>query len=154
MEEVRRVHDLLERAWDGGAWHGPAVHEVLEGVDAQTAAARPLAGAHSIREIVLHLAAWEGAVLERLGGTARPEPEEGDWPKPADGEGAWGEALALLTERNRRLRATVAGLEGTDLARGVTGQEYDVAHMLHGAVQHAVYHAGQIALLRKAAGEP
>jgi hypothetical protein len=36
------------------------------------------------------------------------------------------------------------------LTERVPGKDYDIYFMLHGAVQHALYHAGQIALLKKA----
>ena len=53
--ELRRLEEQLERTLEGGAWHGPSVLEVLEGVTAAQAAAHPIAGAHSIWELVLHL---------------------------------------------------------------------------------------------------
>lgn len=153
MGEVERIHDQHARAWEGGAWHGPSVREALEGVDAATAAARPVKDAHGIWEIVLHLSAWEGAVRDRLGGIVRPVPAEGDWPGvgPTD-SAAWRAALDELAGRGRRLREAVAELDDPDLARPVPGKPYDVYHLLHGAVQHALYHAGQVVLLRKAAG--
>jgi hypothetical protein len=36
------------------------------------------------------------------------------------------------------------------LSEQVPGKPYDIRFMLHGAAQHAAYHAGQIALLKKA----
>lgn len=51
--EVRRIQDQLQRAYEGAAWHGPALQEVLNGVSASAAAARPLPHAHSIWEIAL-----------------------------------------------------------------------------------------------------
>ena len=53
MSEIKRINDQLKRAFEGTAWHGPSVSEVLAGVTAEQAAAHPIAGAHSIWEIVL-----------------------------------------------------------------------------------------------------
>jgi len=53
--ELQRLEEQLERALEGEAWHGPSLLEVLEGVSAHQAAAHPIAGAHSIWELVLHL---------------------------------------------------------------------------------------------------
>ena len=66
--ESARIAEQLRRASDGTAWHGPALLELLENVDASTAAAKPLCNVHSIWELVLHIAAWDGAVRRRLGG--------------------------------------------------------------------------------------
>lgn len=64
MTEIQRIVDQLNRAFEGEAWHGPAVMDILEGITAQQAAARPFNGTHSIWEIVLHIAAWERPVAE------------------------------------------------------------------------------------------
>jgi len=150
MTEVERIADQLERACAGEAWHGPSLGEVLVGVTAREAAARPVAGAHSIWEIVLHLAAWEGAVRRRLGGdAARLTPEE-DWPAASGGgEAAWGQALAALDAERRALHEAVCALSDESLNARVPGKDYSVYFMLQGVIQHNLYHAGQIALLRK-----
>src|SRR5258708_15777168 len=62
------VAEQLRRAYDGDAWHGPALLELLKDVDAATAAAKPLPDVHSIWELVLHIAAWDGAACSRLAG--------------------------------------------------------------------------------------
>ena len=66
--EAARIADQLRRAFYGGAWHGPALLELLEDVDAATAAAKPLSEVHSIWELVLHIAVWDDAALRRLDG--------------------------------------------------------------------------------------
>jgi hypothetical protein len=50
--ELQRLEDQLERALEGEAWHGPSVLEILEGVSAHQAAAHPIAGPHSIWELL------------------------------------------------------------------------------------------------------
>jgi hypothetical protein len=66
--EPTRIADQLRRAFEGDAWHGPALLELLKDVDAASAAAKPLASVHSIWELVLHVAAWDGAACRRLAG--------------------------------------------------------------------------------------
>src|SRR4029077_12336526 len=84
ISEAKRIQEQLERAFDGGAWHGPAVLELLADVDAGKASARPIAGAHSIWELVLHIAAWDHAVARRLTGDRAELPNEEDWPAVND----------------------------------------------------------------------
>ena len=64
-EELRRLEEQLRRAFEGEAWHGPAVLEALADVSVEEAEAHPIPGAHSIWEIVLHLAATYRLVLQR-----------------------------------------------------------------------------------------
>jgi hypothetical protein len=151
MTEIERARDQLQRAYAGEAWHGPSLREVLAGVTAARAAARPLAGAHTIWEIVHHLAAWEGAVARRLGGAAVETPPEGDWPPVArtDDE-AWRAALAWLERGHHDLMAAAGRLDDARLDRpAVPGGATTAYVQLHGTVQHHLYHAGQIAILKK-----
>src|SRR5579863_3498534 len=66
--EAAGIAEQLRRAFDGSAWHGPSVLELLEDVDAATAAAKPIADVHSIWELLLHIAAWDDAGMVRLAG--------------------------------------------------------------------------------------
>ena len=59
MPEVNRIRDQLRRAFEGQAWHGPAVMELLDGVTAKQAATRPVVAVHTMWELVLHIGAWE-----------------------------------------------------------------------------------------------
>jgi hypothetical protein len=47
------------------------------------------------------------------------------------------------------LEKTVAGLTESRLRERVPGKKYDFYFMLHGVAQHELYHAGQIAILKK-----
>jgi uncharacterized damage-inducible protein DinB len=152
MSEIQRLEDQLRRAFEGNAWHGPAVRELLADITAATAAARPLSSAHSIWEIVLHMATWEEVVRRRLQGeTVADLPSEQDWPPLRDSsEAAWSQAVQALEQANRTLRQMIARANEARLAEIVPGKDHSVYVMLHGIIQHDLYHAGQIAVLKKA----
>ena len=149
--ELARIDHELRRAYDGDCWHGPPLREILGGVTAAMAAARQPQLVHSIWGLVNHLAAWVEVVALRIV-EWRPieSPDAGDFPPVADtGDAAWAAALDDLDRRHRALLAVVAGLSEAKLGAIVPGKDYPVAVMLHGAMQHYAYHAGQIALLKK-----
>jgi len=149
--EGARIADQLRRAFEGDAWHGPALLELLDDVDAATAAARPLADVHSIWELVLHIAAWDGAAIKRLGGKKTQLKREKNFPPvPEPTEAAWHEAIAHAERTHDTLVKTVAGLSDVELRERCPGKKYDFYHLLHGVAQHELYHAGQIAILKKA----
>ncbi len=156
MREVERIADQLKRAHEGGAWHGPAIDELLRGVTAGQAAARPVEGAHSIWEIVLHIEAWERAVLRRLrGDSAQIFNTEEDWSSvDAGDEEGWRDALGRLAATGAALREAVVELEDSQLDEPIYPEMSSRYVTLHGVVQHTLYHAGQIALLKKAMGLP
>ena len=148
--EGARIADQLRRAFYGSAWHGPAVLELLKDVDAATAAAKPVADVHSIWELVLHIAAWDRAGLRRLGGEKCQLSASANFPRvPAPTESAWREAVTAAKRQHDVLVETVAALSDKRLRDQVPGKRYDFYHMLHGIAQHELYHAGQIAILKK-----
>ena len=151
MTEIERIVDQLHRAFEGEAWHGPAVMALLEDVTAQQAAARPLKGAHSIWELVLHIAAWEGACRTRLGGQRAQLSDDEDWPKVTDtSELAWQQAKETLRQAHEELSSAVSDLDDSRLDQPIVEGMSSVYVTLHGVIQHSLYHAGQIAVLKKA----
>lgn len=151
MSEINRILDQLKRAYEGEAWHGPSVKEALAGVTAAKAAAKPLPNAHSIWEIVLHIAFWENGLRRRLAGEVFKASLQDEWPAVTDtSEPAWQNTLATLDLGQHELRHAVARLAEARLNDLVPGEHYSIYFMLHGVIQHDLYHAGQIALLKKA----
>ena len=159
--EVSRLVDQLEREHSGEPWHGQPLGDILSGITHQQAAVRPLAGGHTIWEIVLHLTAWKNEVRRRLGGAPAGNPSEGDWPAPppSPSADAWGQALDALEEAHRALVDTIARLPDRQLFELTNDPRVDengsadtYFQLVQGILQHDVYHSGQIALLKKAVG--
>jgi uncharacterized damage-inducible protein DinB len=151
MTEIQRIVDQFDRAFEGNAWHGPAVRELLAGVSARQAAAKPPFGSHNIWEIVLHMTAWQDVVRRRVTGEVIVDlPTEQDWPPvPNTSDAAWREALEKLTQTKQNLRQTISQLPDPRLEEIISGKGYSVYFMLHGVIQHNLYHSGQIAILKK-----
>ena len=157
MNEIARIVDQLEREHAGEPWHGSPLSVILEGITWQQAAARPLTGAHSIWELVLHMAGWKNEVRHRLEGAPAGEPEEGDWPAVGHvGPDAWAAAVDKLQLAHRLLVSAVKDFPEqnlyipiNDAREQVPGAGTTYYELLHGIVQHDVYHAGQIAILKK-----
>ena len=153
MDEKGRILEELRGSFEGPLWLGPPVREILRDVDVKLASARPIPGRHSIWEILLHMTVWEDAVRRRAQGEAAwVTTAEQDWPPVgASDEAAWREAVAELERVHAALQQAAAALEPEDLDRAAPGQTYTIGYMLHGVVQHTLYHLGQIALLKRAA---
>ncbi len=151
-DECRRIADQLRRAFAGDPWHGPALRDLLNGVTAEQANARPVRAAHSIWELTLHIELWARAALETVQGKPLPKlyGTEKDWPAVKDASAAaWTEAMAGLFRTGESLAQAIDGFADASLRETVPGRKYDFYYLLHGVVQH-LYHGGQIALLKKA----
>ena len=157
MPEAQRIAELVRSTYEGDAkgeaWHGPALKPLLQGVTAAQAAQRPAAGKHSIWELVLHIANWEGVSVRRLAGQ-RVEFDfdtPGDWPRITEtSEAAWHAALQRLEQNNKKLRETIAACSAAQLEEKAVNRDFTHYVALHGIVHHGIYHAGQIAILKRA----
>ncbi len=149
--ELERLDEQLGRALEGEAWHGPAVLELLAGVSAAQAAHHPIPGAHSIWELVLHLASDYELVLRRLAGDGHGLTAAEDWPAcPAATEENWRRAVRELERLNQKLRQAVRGFPAERLDEPLVAEVPHTAYtQFIGVTQHNLYHAGQIALLKR-----
>ena len=151
MRGIAGVIDDIQRSIEGESWQGPSIREILEGVGAADAAAHPIAGGHSIWELLLHVTAWVRACNSRVRGNVTELSGETDWPPVKDaGESAWEAAFEDLRRSAAELTATLRALRDDDLDGPVPNRPYDRAHLLHGLAQHNAYHAGQMSLLKRA----
>jgi hypothetical protein len=153
MNECQRLAKELEKAFSGEAWHGPSWRELLEGVPAAAAAERPVARAHTIAEIVLHATTWQDVVRRRLDGESPAVSDAEDWPAASavSEEAAWRTAVARLMDTARALHEKVERFPAERLHERRPGMEQTWYTMIAGELQHTLYHAGQVSLLKKAA---
>lgn len=146
--ETGRIADQIRRAYKGPAWHGPSLRAILLDVTEERAQVHPANGAHSIREIVLHITAWMRIARERLTATeVHAVTDDEDWPAS---NASWSEILAELASEEKAFYEAVLKFPDEQLnerAPAVEPQSYYT--LLHGVVQHITYHAGQIIFLNK-----
>lgn len=142
----------VRRTVSGPMWHGPAISELLTGLTYVAANSRPIPGAHTIWELVLHVASWADIARTRLGPTIMRDPVRSkDWPAvPTPSAATWRQAIELVGSSYEALAIQVASLAPEDLSRIVPGRDYTVETMMRGVIEHGTYHGGQIAILKKA----
>ena len=150
MRPTERLLDQLNRAFGGEAWHGPALRNLLDGVTDAQAKARPIRNGHSILELVVHVGTWIDVVARRVGGQVVDSNSVPDWADVT--KMTWKGAVEELERAESRLSDAVARLSSEDLDKPVPGEKRSIYSEIMGALQHNVYHAGQIAILKKAAG--
>jgi uncharacterized damage-inducible protein DinB len=152
MTAIERIVGQLHASFHGEAWHGPSVMEVLKDVGATTAAARPIAGAHSIWVLAQHLAATQSIMLRRIRGEEAGLHDSDFWEHmPAPTSDNWRALLDRLTRQETELEAAIAAFPESRLDdRLMKSRDTTAYTSFHGIAQHHTYHAGQIALLKKA----
>jgi hypothetical protein len=150
--ECDRISDQLYRSIHGDAWHGPPVRALLSDVTAEMAAAHPIPSAHSIWELVNHLTVWADVARRRVAGEVVEPTAEEDCPAvEAVSEDAWAGAVANLDKAYGDLRRVVLNIGDGHLDDRTPPKPDSIYVLLHGISQHAAYHGGQVAVLKRAA---
>jgi uncharacterized damage-inducible protein DinB len=147
MREIERILDQLNRSWGGPSWTGVDIQPLLDGITEDQARAHPLPSAHSILELAAHMTTWMNAVASRLGGDTHELTPEEDWRDVT--QLTWPAAITEMENAQSHLSDVIARLTPDDLDTKVAGRKYTIYVMLHGVIQHNLYHAGQIGLLKK-----
>ena len=152
--EARLLARVLEEGYGGGAWHGPDLKAALADVSPELAFWRPSPERHNVAEVALHHAYCARSVRGQLSGTT-PEPfvlEGEDWFELEGPEQlAWPQIQAAVEKEQSQLAALVADIAGGRTRSGLC--EAERFNLVLGITCHAVYHAGQIQLLKRLQGE-
>jgi hypothetical protein len=148
-----RLARILRESYGPGAWHGPDLKAALSDVSPELAFWRPAAGRHNIAEIALHHAYFVRSVRAQLSAVP-PEPfviEGDEWFELSErGSLGWPAILDVVESQQRELAATVTRLG----SKGSPALAADVEPfaLILGITCHAVYHAGQVQLIKRLKG--
>ena len=148
QKEIEDISLLLKQTFEKGAWHGPAVLETLEGIG-EAEVFKRLGATHSIIELVAHMAAWKTYTAKKLQGDAGYKvAEEMNFPQLT----SWAEALKRLRRSQEELLSALETFPAERLNEPFPGSTtpYTCFTLIHSIIHHDLYHAGQIALIRKA----
>ncbi len=147
MKETDRICEQMKQMVYGEAWHGPCIIDVLRGITAPMASAKPIPGVHSIWEILAHLTATQQIILQRIRtGTDSGE----DFPSaPAATDEAWENAIVAFKAAEHELRQAIAAFPDDRLSHALKVGGTSAYNNFHGNIQHTAYHISQIGLLKK-----
>ena len=146
--ETFRIINMLQNAYNGAAWHGTSIMEVLEKITAKQAF-QPSERIHRICELVQHITAWRIFAIKRLEGDEHYEiSQKENWKTFINrDEAAWEEIKADLAESQKNIISALEKISDERLNDEVEGKAYDYYTLVHGVIQHDLYHLGEIALL-------
>jgi hypothetical protein len=141
---------ILKEGYGQGAWHGPDLKAALADVTQDVAFGRPAPGRHNIAEIALHHAYCVRSVRARLTGV-EPEPfvlDGDDWfTLPDASRLSWSSISELVQSGQERLAQCIDDLESGRSTSPLS--ETERFGLVLGITCHAVYHAGQIQLVKR-----
>ena len=141
---------MLQNTYNGAAWHGASVMEVINKISARQAF-HESEHIHRICELVQHMITWRVFACKRLEGDDQFEVSQNeDWKDFSTADSSiWESVKKDLGESQEKLINALEQANDDLLTELVEGKAYDYYTMIHGVIQHDLYHLGEIALLSR-----
>ncbi|MBI3218300.1 MAG: DinB family protein [Bacteroidetes bacterium] len=147
MTEMDRITRLLEKTFDQQPWYGSSIMEILKTVNPLMVNQRS-GDTHTIAELVEHMISWRTFTTKRLQGDAEFQVNDtANFPVSP----SWEDTIKRLHQSQEELVKAAKLFPEERLNELVPSNQfrYTFYTLLHGIIQHDVYHLGQIALLKK-----
>lgn len=148
--EISRIIILLQNTYNGAAWHGHSMMKILNKINAEQAF-HLSEHIHRICELVQHITAWRTFAIKRLQGDKHYEVSQSENWKTFNNKdtAAWEEIKSDLAESQKALVNALNKFSDEMLDDEVDGKAYDYYTLVHGVIQHDLFHLGEIALLAR-----
>ncbi|MGK0365820.1 MAG: putative damage-inducible protein DinB [Saprospiraceae bacterium] len=148
MSNLKEIINNLKSTFDGDAWHGPSLQEVLKDITVEQSLHK-IENGHNIAELVHHIYAWRFYVIQHLDGKKDYEvPDDFNFIKIETIEDSQWQALKIQLIESQSIIVNSLELKEEDFLRITVGRrEFNFAKLLNGLIHHDVYHAGQIRML-------
>src|SRR5262245_3677931 len=141
---------IIKEGYGSAAWHGPNLKAAIEDVSPELVFRRPSPDRHNIAEIALHHAYCARSVRGQLSGLPLESfvLEGDDWFSLSDHTSlSWPQIRDVLDSEQQRLATVVDDIVAGRSKPALTASECQ--DLVIGITCHAVYHAGQVQLIKK-----
>ena len=151
-KEITLIAEKLKEVYSGDPWFGRSAKALLSDVDEKIAFEKP-SGQHSILELLWHMNIWKEFTISRL----RPDNDKdmeyfdsNDWQAlDHNDKNLWKQGIERFDQLHAELVALIEQQKDELLAQKVSERKYDFRKLLLGAIDHDIYHLGQIAYIAK-----
>ena len=137
----------LQEVFDGSPWYGDSLKDKLQVIRKE---AKEPVDLNKVASYVQHLINWRQFVIKKLTGDAAFDivlNTEADWANITIKQYKdWDQLLEELTHSQQQLISHIEKVSDEEMRSQIPGKNYGFEHMVHGLVQHEVYHTGQIAV--------
>jgi uncharacterized damage-inducible protein DinB len=150
-KEVQYIITTLRNTLEGEPWYGRAVFNILGEVDPAIAYKKPGNGAHSLIDILYHMLTWAQFAQTRLLKEDMDIEvfEQMDWREIDPNVHTWEKGVEQLKKTHQHIIHLLEDKNDEFLKEKVDYREYNYRFMLHGLIQHNIYHLGQIAYIKQ-----
>lgn len=150
-KEITYISTTLKATLDGDPWYGRPTYAVLDEIDETLAFKKPEGNGHSLADLLYHMIVWIEFTLERLekGEYDKKYYETNDWREIDPKVHTWKKGVKQFKDINKKILAILEQQDDELLKQKVDSRDYNFRYLLHGIIQHNIYHLGQITYVKK-----
>ena len=151
-QQIGHIISALRTVVEGEPWFGKPIMTLLREVDPTTVYKKPNDNSHSLIELLYHMLNWAEFTLKRIENEDDDDVaifERQDWRQIVSAEHTWEKAVAQFKVTNDLIIEALQSKKDSFLNDKVDYREYTFRFLLNGLIQHNIYHAGQIAYVKK-----
>jgi uncharacterized damage-inducible protein DinB len=153
-KEIQYLITTLQNTLFGEPWYGRAAFSLLEEVDPSTVYIKPRETNHSLIDLLYHMITWAEFTLRRLEKKQDDMKvvEQLDWRAIDPVEHTWEKGMGQFKQIHEQIIEVLHTKEDSFLKEIADYREYNFRFLLHGLIQHNIYHIGQVAYVYKLIG--
>lgn len=151
--ELNFLSEQLEKIYKGDPWYGAPIKTQLQSFPVAHAFDHPTVKLHCAAELVAHIIAYRQFLQKRLEHDDDFIPDQENtfnWKvinkKQSE---AWQTLRDQLENNQQQLLGLIAQQDDVLLDEPVSGKPYDFRYLIHGIIQHDIYHMGQISYINR-----
>jgi uncharacterized damage-inducible protein DinB len=151
-KEILSIIKNFETTLNGQPWFGRAVYTLIDEIDSKKAVVKPNENEHSALELIWHMNTWAEFTLANLENRSEHELkaiEANDWREIEKLKHSWKKGLSQFKSIHKKIIAILNKRDDDFLSDMVPNRRYNFRFILNGLIQHNIYHAGQLAYLKK-----
>ena len=150
--EIQSIISSLKNVLSDEPWYGKSVYAILEEAGTSDIYAHPESASHSMIELLFHMLTWAEYTLSII---KNEEPEKAksiealDWRTINTPEHSWEKGFTQFKSTNQKIIDLLNTNDDSFLEQSLEDKNYNFRFLLNRLIYHHIYHAGQIAYIKK-----
>jgi uncharacterized damage-inducible protein DinB len=151
-KELQSIIHNMKSTLEGEPWFGRSVYAILDEINPSITFKKPNKNSHSLIDLLYHMNTWAEFTLKRIEGDKETDlkaSEELDWRKIDPKIHSWEKGLTEFKAIHSKIIKLLNDKDDEFLKGIVDYRNYKYRFLIHGLIQHNIYHLGQIAYIKK-----
>ena len=150
--EIQNITATLKNILSDEPWYGKPVYAILEEAETGDVYNQPEGTGHSMIELLFHMLTWAEytlSIIKNEGPEKAKAIETLDWRSIKPAEHSWEKGVAQFKSVNEKIILLLDSKDDSFLEQSLQDKNYNFRFLLNGLIHHHIYHAGQIAYIKK-----